>query len=90
MKIVWDEPKRLANLEKHGLDFADLEAGFDFDAALTVPARPSRHGGRRFKAMGPLGAVTVAVIFAPLGAIAVSIISLRRANLAERKSYDQA
>jgi len=40
--------------------------------------------------MGPLGAVTVAVIFAPLGAIAVSIISLRRANLAERKSYDQA
>ena len=24
MKIVWDEPKRLANLDKHGLDFADL------------------------------------------------------------------
>jgi len=57
MKIVWDEPKRLANLEKHGLDFADLEAGFDFDAALTVPARRSRHGGPRFKAMGSLGAV---------------------------------
>jgi uncharacterized DUF497 family protein len=25
MNIAWDEPKRLANLEKHGLDFADLD-----------------------------------------------------------------
>jgi uncharacterized DUF497 family protein len=24
MKILWDEPKRLANIKKHGLDFADL------------------------------------------------------------------
>jgi len=24
MKVLWDEPKRLANLDKHGLDFADL------------------------------------------------------------------
>jgi hypothetical protein len=23
MKIFWDEPKRLANLDKHGLDFRD-------------------------------------------------------------------
>jgi uncharacterized DUF497 family protein len=28
MKIVWDEPKRLANLDKHGLDFADLNETF--------------------------------------------------------------
>jgi len=28
VKIVWDEPKRLANLDKHGLDFADLDLGF--------------------------------------------------------------
>jgi uncharacterized protein (DUF4415 family) len=28
MKIVWDEPKRLANLDKHGLDFADLNEAF--------------------------------------------------------------
>ena len=24
MKIIWDEPKRQANIEKHGLDFADV------------------------------------------------------------------
>jgi uncharacterized DUF497 family protein len=28
MQIVWDEPKRLANLDKHGLDFADLNETF--------------------------------------------------------------
>jgi uncharacterized DUF497 family protein len=28
VKIVWDEPKRLANLEKHGLDFADLDEAY--------------------------------------------------------------
>jgi uncharacterized DUF497 family protein len=28
MKIVWDEPNRLANLDKHGLDFADLNETF--------------------------------------------------------------
>jgi hypothetical protein len=28
MKIVWDEPKRLTNLAKHGLDFADLDTDF--------------------------------------------------------------
>lgn len=28
MEIVWDEPKRLANIAKHGIDFADI--GEDF------------------------------------------------------------
>jgi uncharacterized DUF497 family protein len=40
MKIVWDEPKRLANLDKHGLDFADLNETF-FDTALVLPLTPS-------------------------------------------------
>jgi hypothetical protein len=24
MRILWDEPKRLANIARHGMDFADL------------------------------------------------------------------
>ena len=34
MRIVWDEAKRLTNLAKHGLDFADLDTGFFSEAAL--------------------------------------------------------
>jgi uncharacterized protein len=40
LEIVWDEPKRLANLDKHGLDFADLNETF-FDTALVLPLTAS-------------------------------------------------
>ena len=29
MQFTWDEAKRLENLRKHGLDFADAERVFD-------------------------------------------------------------
>ena len=29
MEFEWDESKRLANLQKHGLDFTDGQALFD-------------------------------------------------------------
>ena len=38
MKIVWDEPKRLANIEKHGLDFKDLTEAFLADT-LFLPSK---------------------------------------------------
>jgi uncharacterized DUF497 family protein len=44
LKIVWDEPKRLANLAKHGLDFADLNETF-FDKALVLPSHNKRWAG---------------------------------------------
>ncbi|MGD9924445.1 MAG: hypothetical protein AB7V13_23825 [Pseudorhodoplanes sp.] len=44
MKIVWDEPKRLANLDKHGLDFTDLTERF-FENALFLPSRDQRWRG---------------------------------------------
>lgn len=44
MLIVWDEPKRLANLDRHGLDFAHFETGFSFGRFLVFPTRPSRNG----------------------------------------------
>ena len=38
MKLIWDENKRIANLEKHGLDFADagvvLESRYRLDIAV--------------------------------------------------------
>ena len=77
MKIVWDEPKRLANLDKHGIDFAELTGDFFLSALV----RPTRNG--RFAAIGKLSGVIV-VIFAVLGTEGVSIISARPANLKER------
>jgi uncharacterized DUF497 family protein len=41
MRIVWDEPKRAANLATHGLDLADARS-FDWDAAIVIPGRAER------------------------------------------------
>jgi uncharacterized DUF497 family protein len=83
MKIVWDEPKRLANLDKHGLDFADLNETF-FDNALVVPSHNKR---RRWVAIGVNIRGVVVVVFARLGGEGVSIISMRPASKDERKRY---
>jgi uncharacterized DUF497 family protein len=90
MIVVWDEPKRLANLDKHGLDFAELEEGFDFVHALALPATPSRAGRMRIRLIGTFfDELVVAVIVSPLGAEALAVISLRAANRVERKLYGE-
>jgi uncharacterized protein len=83
MKIVWDEPKRLANLYKHGLDFADLNETF-FDDALVVP---SHNKSKRWVAIGVSIQGVVVVVFARLGREGISIISMRPASRSERKLY---
>ncbi len=42
MKITFDEAKRLTNIEKHGLDFADLTIDF-FVESLVVPTKAGRY-----------------------------------------------
>jgi len=79
MKIVWDEPKRLANIDKHGFDFADLTLDF-FSASLIVPAKKNR-----VMAIGRFKDRIIAVVFAALGAQGLSVISMRPARKDERK-----
>jgi uncharacterized protein len=85
MEIVWDEPKRLANLDKHGLDFADLEETF-FNSAVVLPS-PTK--ANRWVAVGADEHGVLVVVFARLGREGVSIISMRPASRAERKLYEE-
>jgi uncharacterized protein len=80
MIIVWDEPKRQANIVKHGIDFADV--GEDFFASAIV--RPAKDG--RLSAIGELNGLTT-VIFVTLGTEGVSIISARPASKKERQLF---
>ncbi|MGY3614279.1 BrnT family toxin [Bradyrhizobium sp. USDA 10063] len=84
MVIVWDEPKRQANLVKHGLDFADLDETF-FDNALLRPTH-----SRRWRGIGVSAHGVIAVVFFALGAEAISVISLRPASRQERKLYAES
>ena len=88
MRIVFDEVKRVANLDKHGLDMADFEGGFDFVTALEFEAYTSRTGRARFALIGYFNGVLVVVaIVSPLGSEALSLVSLRPANVMERERY---
>ncbi len=79
MVILWDEPKRLANLDKHGIDLADI--GFDFFlGAMVLPARLGR-----MMAIGRLKDGALAVVFVHLGDEAISIISARPVSQKERE-----
>lgn len=82
LKIVWDEPKRLANLERRGLAFADLDVEFFAEAAIS----PTKL--ERLKAVGWLNGFVLTVIFKPLGTEALSVISMRPASRREREEYD--
>lgn len=78
MEILFDELKRQSNIEKHGLDFAELNLAF-FASAMVLPAKAGR-----LQAIGRLGDESVSVVFRPLGAEAISVISMRPASRKER------
>ena len=81
--ITWDEPKRIANFQKHGLDFEDV---IYFDWAT---ARIRRAKSNRFKAIGYFEDNIAVVIYAALGSEGIAIISFRFASLHEREMlYD--
>lgn len=78
MQIVWDERKRLANVVKHGLDFALLTETFFLEATI-YPAKR-----KRSLAVGRLADGSIAVVFLRLGTQGLSIVSMRPASGKER------
>jgi uncharacterized DUF497 family protein len=82
------ESKRLANLAKHGLDFATVAGKFDWSTAVNIPAKPSRTGRARTIFVGRMiDGVIVVLVTSELGAEALSIVSMRPANRTEREFY---
>ncbi len=82
MKILWDEPKRIANIAKHRLDFANLTEEF-FANALVLSAK-----GGRYRAIGMDANGVISVVFAVLGLEGLSVISMRPASKKERKLFN--
>lgn len=83
LEIVWDRPKRLQNLDKHGLDFASVDVQF-LQRAVIVPAAQGR-----FMAIGRFERTIIAVVFARLGTQGVSLISMRPASRKERALHGE-
>jgi uncharacterized DUF497 family protein len=88
MIYEWDEAKRTANLEKHGLDFADADLVLESEYVLIVNS--PRNGQPRQQALAYVfGALAVlSVAFVP-GQDRYRIISFRPAQRKERSAYHE-
>jgi len=86
MGYEWDPNKAIANIEKHGIDFADAVTVFDDLNAVTI-GDPD-HEEQRFItiAMDAFGRILV-VVYAWRGDI-IRLISARKATKNERKQYE--
>jgi uncharacterized DUF497 family protein len=82
MRIVWDEPKRRANIARHRLDFADLDDAF-FEGSVVVPAKLGRQ-----IAVGRHRSGIILVVFVALGIEGLSVVSMRPASRRERRLID--
>jgi uncharacterized protein len=85
VKIKWDENKRLTNLQKHNIDFADVWQVFDKDRRTIIDDRFD-YGETRFFTLGLIGDRVVAVSHTETDDV-IRIISVRKANKDEQTKY---
>lgn len=87
MKIEFDPAKNEANRIKHGVDMAQA-AQFDWDTATVMRDERVDYKETRYTAQGYIGARLHILVFTLRGAC-VRVISLRKSNARERKSYEE-
>ena len=85
MRFIWHEPKRQANLQKHGVDFADAERVFTGPTFTFEDARED-YGEQRWVTLGLLG-VKVMVIVHTEAEEEIRVISMREADKDEQQLF---
>lgn len=83
LEFAWDENKRIATIEKHGIDFAQVIEIFESDH-LIIPARSETED--RFAAVAKWNGMMVTVIFTKRDDL-IRLITARRARQNERDLY---
>ena len=81
----WDETKRADNFAKHGIDFAEV-LGFEWDKALIAADTRRDYGELRYSAFGLIEDRLFNLVFTARAG-GIRVISLRRANRREVRSY---
>lgn len=85
-ELVWDTAKRVSNLEKHGLDFAQAEKVLNSPYRLDVET--IRQGEKRILSFAyVLGYLAVLTLVHTKRGSVSRIISFRHASTLEREKY---
>jgi uncharacterized protein len=85
VRFEWDERKRQSNLEKHRVDFADLEVVFAGET-LTVLDDRFEYAEHRFITLGLLRGIILTIAHTETDEV-IRIISARRATRYEQETY---
>ena len=85
MKFEWDEQKRLINLQKHGIDFADVWRVFENETFMRIDDRYD-YGEIRYSSLGLLFGEVVSLSHTETENI-TRIISARKATRYEQETY---
>lgn len=88
MRFEWDENKRLLNLQKHGIDFADVWQIFDYDVVTDFDNRFD-YGEIRYLSLGLLQGEVIVVAHTENDEV-FRIISARKAEKYEQEIYFNA
>ena len=83
----WDEEKKQTNFSDHGLSFEDAETVFSGEYVTFEDTRYD-YGEPRFVTLGRLEGRTVVIAHTPRGEN-TRIISMRKANSREQKTYKE-
>jgi len=86
VKYEWHEPKRLSNIEHHGINF-ESATEFDWESALVYEDTRRDYGESRYIAYGKLSGRLTVMVFS-LRNDTIRIISLRKANNREVTRYE--
>ncbi|HEY7549565.1 MAG TPA: BrnT family toxin [Hyphomicrobiaceae bacterium] len=87
-KFEWDDTKAQANLRKHRISFRAASRVFDDPLVIIEQDLSEDYGEDRFVAVGRVDGLLVAVAYTERGDC-IRIISARKANANERRTYSQ-
>ncbi|MEO0536153.1 MAG: BrnT family toxin [Cyanobacteria bacterium P01_A01_bin.123] len=87
MVYQWNSDKAVANLRKHGVDFADAVSVFSDDLAITIP--DERFDEERFVTIGLDVFGRALVVVYTLRGDEIRVISARKATRQERRQYEE-
>ncbi len=85
MRYTWDEAKRQANLQKHGLDFVDAEKVFESPLVLIEDTREA-YDEQRMIGIGLLDFLVVLIVHLESDE-EIRVISMRKAESDETDLY---
>ena len=89
MQFEWDDEKNEVNIQKHGIDFADVHGMFQAPMLVDLDDRVE-YGEKRWIGIGPFFMIIAVIVYTERGDETIRIISARKATKYERQRYEQA